>query len=43
MCRRFCLACDEIFRMARSELTLTREEIDRLVTVYLDDLAAVPA
>ena len=37
--RRFCLACDEIFRMVRSEPTLTREEIDRLVAVYLDDLA----
>jgi hypothetical protein len=37
--RRFCLACDEVFRMVRSEPTLTREEIDRLIAVYLDDLA----
>ncbi len=37
--RRFCLACDEIFRMVRSQPTLTLEEIDRLVAVYLDHLA----
>lgn len=37
--RRFSLACDEVFRMVRSEPSLTREEIDRLVAVYLGDLA----
>ena len=37
--RRFCLACDELFRMVRLEPMLTREEIDRLVAVYLDELA----
>ena len=37
--RRFCLACDEIFRVMRLEPTLTRAEIDRLVAVYLDELA----
>jgi integrase len=37
--RRFGLLCDEVFRMVRSQPTLTREKIDRLVAVYLDDLA----
>jgi hypothetical protein len=37
--RRFSVACDEAFAMVRSEPTLTREDIDRLVDVYLGDLA----
>jgi integrase len=38
-CRRFGLACDEVFRIVRSQPSLTREDIGRLVAVYLDDLA----
>jgi len=37
--RRFGLACDEVFRIVRSQPSLTREDIQRLVAVYLDDLA----
>ena len=38
-CRRFGLACDEVFRIVRSQPSLTREDIGRLVAVYLDDVA----
>jgi hypothetical protein len=38
--RRFGLACDEVFRIVRSQPSLTREDIGRLVVVYLDDLAS---
>jgi hypothetical protein len=37
--RRFGLACDEVFRIVRSQPSLTRGDIERLVAVYLDDLA----
>jgi hypothetical protein len=39
LCRRFCLACDEVFRIVRSQANLSRAEIDRLVTAYIDDVA----
>ena len=39
LCRRFGLACDEVFRIVRSQTTLSRAEIDRLVTVYIDGVA----
>ena len=38
-CRRFCLASDQVFRIVRSQTTLSRADIDRLVTVYIDDVA----
>ena len=39
LCRRFGLACDEVFRIVRAETTLSRADIDRLVTTYVDDVA----
>jgi len=35
----FGLACDEVFRIVRSETTLSRADIDRIVTTYIDDVA----